>query len=332
MQYAKPDELISLHEADLRGEQFEQILRDHNIQIQCGSQLEHGLLLLHEMRRRHENPDNKAPWRNLAIDIQEGLGVLHLIQLVLRNASNPEFSKIVPHLSELNRGEVAQTKSAPVTDQAANKIFELTVALAVMEHGTEIKVEHPLRTGKDRNPDVIARMSDGLRWGFACKVSHGDPSQTLFDLIVKGLDQIEKCTDADTGIVVLSLKNKIPHQELLPTLEIDESGMPVLGSHEDHQQVVERMRDFATERFKIMLDELHPDAIWEEVRDKTGLPGVLVHVMAGVGIRTQLGVVPTPIGFLKLVRFEFGPIVVPTRFTKQCKAMFEHVNHGLRVL
>jgi hypothetical protein len=128
------------------------------------------------------------------------------------------------------------------------------------------------------------------------------------------------------------LKNKIPHKELLPTLEIDESGMPVLGSHEDHQQVVDRMHDFVTERFKIMAGELHPDAIWDEVRDKKGLPGVLVHVMTGVGIQTQFGVVPTPIGFLQLIKLELGPNAVPTRFTDECKAIIENVNHGLRVL
>jgi hypothetical protein len=110
------------------------------------------------------------------------------------------------------------------------------------------------------------------------------------------------------------------------------AGMPVLGSHEDRDQVVNRMREFVSTRFQTMIDDLGPDAIWEQVCDKKGLAGVLVHVMTGVSIRTQLGVVPAPIGFLRPIKLEFSPTAVPTRFTDECKAMLEMLNRGLRVL
>jgi hypothetical protein len=331
MQQADFSDLISIAEVEARADAFERVLREHEISIQCGSALEHGLLLLHEMRHRHENTSKQAASRTMSYDVQEAMGIFHFVQLVIRNAANREFFKLVSHLKQLNKGEVALTKRSRVTDQTSNKLFELAVALAVMEHGTELQIDEPVRSSGGTNPDVLARMADNLLWGFACKVSHGASSQTLFDLIIHGIEQIER-SPADKGIVIVSFKNKIPHEHLLPILEIDAAGMPVLGVHANLNQVVQLMRDFVVQSVETMVNEVGRGAIWEKIRSRKALPGVLVHVLAGVGIQTQLGVAPAPIGFFELVRFEYSQLIVPTRFDATTRGVLEDVNRGLRVL
>jgi hypothetical protein len=72
----------------------------------------------------------------------------------------------------------AQTTRNAVTDDAGNKVLELRVALACLRCGSELELDDPDGQSKGTNPDVISRMPDGRRWGFACKVVHSDRPQT----------------------------------------------------------------------------------------------------------------------------------------------------------
>jgi len=68
-----------------------------------------------------------------------------------------------------------------------------------------------VRSAGGKNPDVIAHL-DGVRWAFACKVMHSDSPKTFLDRVEEGIDQIDR-SDAAKGIVVISLKNLLPHEE-----------------------------------------------------------------------------------------------------------------------
>jgi hypothetical protein len=121
---------------------------------------------------------------------------------------------------------LAQTNIAlnvwnPITDGDANKIFELYIALIISRLTTSLELDHPKHSSGGTNPDVIAEL-DGKRWAFACKVMHSKKIKTFRDRVREGIDQIER-SDAERGIVVISLKNLIPHEafwEEMPKSEL----------------------------------------------------------------------------------------------------------------
>jgi hypothetical protein len=78
------------------------------------------------------------------------------------------------------------------------------------------------------NPDVIGEFK-GRQWGIACKVSHSENPLTFLERVRDGIDQIEKA-DVDHGIVIVNLKNLIPHDILWPAKLDKESGELTYGA------------------------------------------------------------------------------------------------------
>jgi hypothetical protein len=330
MEIARLNDFITFDQADKLADEFEAILKKYGVKIAVGSPLEWGMLLLHKMKDLHANPQNGLAWPSLGFDLQEAVGVLHMIELVTRRANHPEFGKLIPHITLLNKTEVAQTKKARLTDNESTKVLELVVALASLEKGHDIELDDPIKSSRGSNPDVMVRMLDGRLWGFACKVARGDAPKSMFDLIKGGIDQIER-SKAEVGIVILSLKDKLPHHALFPQLGTDPSGTPILGVHRDVNDIKNRLIGFVVEKFIKMERDVTRDAIWNEIRGKKSLPGVLVPVMVGVGISTDKGPAASTIGFLQLVPLEFSRLIIPTAFTWDVMVVLEDLNLGHRV-
>lgn len=140
---------------------------------------------------------------------------------LIRVGDHPNFSALAPHLQLLNTGEASQNRRAPVTDQDANKIFELLAACYAMQWSDTVELDHPVKSSGGRNPDVIAVLPEG-RLGIACKVLHSKAEQTIIDRLVDGLDQIDRGR-CDRGFVFISLKNVLDRDQYWPG-ERDEHG------------------------------------------------------------------------------------------------------------
>ena len=113
----------------------------------------------------------------------------------------------------LGDGNIALNVWNPPSDAQANKVFELYMALVVAPLSQDLELDHPVHSSGGKNPDVIAEL-DGVRWGFSCKVMHTDSTKTFVERVRGGIDQIQRSVAAkeiDCGVVVVSLKNLLPH-------------------------------------------------------------------------------------------------------------------------
>ena len=321
--------LMSFAEADRMADEFEAILAKHSVKIRCGSLLEEALLVLSELRHRHEQPANFSPWTGLGADLSKAVGIIRLVGLVLQRANHPEFSKMVPHLQSLNEGSFQQTTPAPATGRASDKIFELELGLAVLKSAVLVEMDDPSRSSGGENPDVIARMRDGKDWGFACKAVHGDAPKTLFQRLVEGVQQIEN-SRAEIGIVVLTLKNRLPPSELRGELAKDSSGTPLLLVSQNTGTLAQQLKLFVDRRVQSMVSEVGQEEISRIFRGRKALPGLLSPVTVGIVVRTAIGQVPSTFGFLQLLKLEHGILYLPSRFDRRVKQVISDLNEGFR--
>jgi len=311
--------------------QFEETLKCHKIEIKPGSPLEHSLLLLHKIQECFDSPSAAPPWPTFVPDIQEALGTIHLMRLVIRNADRPEFEQLVPHLRLLNEGVVVITKGASTTDDSSNKILELITALAALETGTDLHVDEPIHSSKGNNPDVLVKMNDGLLWGFACKVVGGDAPESLFDLIKSGADQIER-SPADTGIVHISFKNRFPHHLFIPVDPMSPPHDPDLLVHPDLGSIQIKMQRWVEDRFKQMREVKGREAILDIFLGRKALPGVLVSQMTVASVLHAGNPVLCLIGFFHLVQQEYFSFDAPTSFDPIKMQILNKLNRGFRVI
>lgn len=267
-------------------EEFEQLLRQLGIGVDEGSDLEHGcltLMSLAEAQKRVQADPSDDPFPNLREDMQEAVGVLHLVQSILHYSKHSEFSRLLPHLALLGKGAVAQTKKASPTDAASNKIFELRLALACLARGSDLELDDPEKSSDGTNPDVMCHLADGRRWGFACKVLHGDAPMTFFERMIEGIDQIER-SKSQVGLVVVSLKNKLPHHELIPQLPDGQ-----LGVFKDFTLAQKRLQIFFEERVRAMAAAVGEQSILDAFSGKKALPAVACPLEAVVGVKDPEG-------------------------------------------
>lgn len=149
--------------------------------------------------------DHRIEW-NKAVALGD------MLRKVLRAKDHPRFDRLWSHiLLLLGKTNIALNVWNPKEDQDANKIFELYMALVLAPLSPDLEPEDPKHSAAGKNPDVITQL-DGSRWAFACKVMHTDSAETFLQNVRKGVDQIQK-SNAEKGIVVISLKNQLTHDE-----------------------------------------------------------------------------------------------------------------------
>jgi hypothetical protein len=307
---------------------FEQVLLGRGIKIEPGSKLETACLLTMELREQQLDASRRVPSPALRDDLRHVVGLLQLVQLVLRQQAHSDFDRLIPHLRVLNDGSPTQNTQAPPEDQASNKLFELLLALSTMGIGKDIRLDDP-ESADGTNPDVLATMPDGRRWGFACKVIHGDAPMTLFERIVDGIDQIER-SEADVGLVVANFKNRLPHNELFPLMPPDPTtGEVLIGAHLHEGAVAGKLARFVEERTTAMADLVSQAEVIAAFRGKKALPALLVVVEAAAGVVTPRGPSPSMIGFLHLITFEAPGET--SRFTHTEELVLQSMNAALQL-
>lgn len=325
MKLEKFNKLIPLADADLTADKFEEILKSKGIIIANGSDLEHGCLILRKMRELHETQATDEQWKTLREDIQQALGCLQIINLVVKHEGHPSFSKLIPHLRKLSNGSVSQASPALICDQVSDKIFELLVGLVAMNISADVELDDPDSSSNGKNPDVLCRLSSGQTWAFACKVIKSEAPMTLFENLIKGIEQIET-SKADIGIVSVCFKNVLPHDEIFPVISAD---MPKVGCHRGHANISSVMSHCFQKRIDDMVNHVTKEEVWKELRCKKALPGILGVLATVAPIRTQYGPVPSTIAFLHTVKMEFSPLILKSMFDSSVEKTLASLNEGL---
>ena len=315
-------DLTSFADADRLVNDFERVLDRFGIRVGNGSPLEQHCLFLKEFVDQHNRPQP-----DYVLDpekLQAGVGMLDVIKKVLRRHDHPDFERLLPHLALLNDGSAVQNARTPVTDQTSNKLFELFVALAAMEHGRDMRIDDP-HASKGDNPDVLVTY-DGVRWALACKVIHSDRPETLFDRIVEGVNQIER-SEASVGIAMVSLKNRLPHDQLFPVVG-DDNGMPIVGVYPSLTHAQGAIQHEVNLRYRALRAAIDPTAIRDTFAGRKSLPGYLTVTQVGVGIRSTMGPVPSSVGLLGLNPLESLDDGSQTRFTNGIMRTLTAINLG----
>jgi hypothetical protein len=153
---------------------------------------------------RRENPDDLTkdvrPW------LRRVVGLADLVKKAERVLLHKDFNQLCPHFRLLlaRETEAVQSVESAVTDAASNKLFELLIALSVMQFSPAVMLDDPVQSD-GRNPDVIGLVR-GQRWGFGCKAMHSRKPKTYADAARRAIQQID-ASPAERGFVVISLKN-----------------------------------------------------------------------------------------------------------------------------
>lgn len=193
-------------------DQFERVLRArcsiHLVQgISINEAFRHLLDLISAFKREYE----ADPEHDFREELRIALGLADLAKKTVLVEEHPDFDQLCPHFALLlQEASLVQTVHSLV-DGTSNKIFELLIALSVMQFGTNVRVDHPERSVGD-NPDVLALVR-GATWGFACKAANTPNLSTYADRVAGAIDQIER-SPADHGMVVVSLKNLLAYDQM----------------------------------------------------------------------------------------------------------------------
>jgi hypothetical protein len=230
-------EIFTLSELQDLAFAFETLAKKKNATlIEAGSKFEAASLVMMEMLdtfRREIPHDSKRDHRD---DWRRALSLGDILRKVMAHQNHPLFDAIWPHLLLLlGDGEFAQNLFSPKEDQNPNKVFELYVALLILPLCSRMDLDDPEASSGGKNPDVIAEIN-GEKWAFACKAMHSPLTKSLLDRVRHGIEQIE-VTDAAKGVIVVSLKNVLNHEELWPVTQEPETGDYIYSCDPDRSRI-----------------------------------------------------------------------------------------------
>ena len=229
------DRYYTNDEARRLAEELKALLRGWGITVRPGSTLEDAILSIYEIDRCRETLEVDSSGDEVRRLFQDLMSVADVAHKLLRVRKHRDFEQLVPHLAKLNTGTPVLARKASYNDADSRKLLELTIASIAMDLGDNLSMDDP-DSSKGDNPDVIITIGS-RRWGFACKVPQTRSPKTLFDNMVKGVDQIEK-SEAEIGVVVLGLRDVIEREKYWP---IDDSGHALC--FKDPQDAVQQLRN-----------------------------------------------------------------------------------------
>lgn len=256
-------------EAEALFDQFEAVLQANRIAVRPGSNLEQALLLVRQLRyiREEDAPlpdltpaEEDAMWRRVC-------WLWGMAPKVVSATGHPDFRALVPHLKLVVESEFAQSVPG-FPDEGADKLFELVVALAILPHATNLRMD----TGNApaANPDLLFDFR-GVRWAIACKGLYSRQPRTYLEAVKKGAQQIER-SEAARGVVCVSLRNFIDQDQFLAR---NDRGLLAV-----RREAIRPMLEAEEARFKREIIEPVRADIGEDLRTRRNVEPSVLHVSA----------------------------------------------------
>jgi hypothetical protein len=301
-------------------DEFELALRKYQIEIEPNSKLEAVCLCITELGDSNRNPQLRNPSRDTRQLYIDTFGIWTFLTKIVRLHNKPDFTQFLPHLHLLNQGTVGQNKTLQNCEEESNKIFELLVALVLLDIGSDVVLDHPHKSKGD-NPDILVSLKD-QRWGFACKTVYGTSAQTFFDNIKKGVDQIENSKAAEIGCVIINFRNFIDHNLIWPVKQCLD-GTLRFGSveNENRDQIPLYLNGLVISKSESLAKEIGVQEVWNYFLGKKAVPGFLAYCQSAAGIENTSGVV-IPSSILKLN-------LSPFRDLQKYEPIFSEMNNAL---
>ena len=151
--------------------EFKAVLKRCGIDVRPDSQLGRACLAVMDSLSKHEQPEVRDPRADIRPALTYALGLWEFMKKIVRLQNHSDFKELIPHLHQMNDGGFLQNLKAGAkegTDQIPAKMFELLIAMAAMDVGKDLKLDHP-ENPKGDNPDVIVTIG-GVRWAFATRL------------------------------------------------------------------------------------------------------------------------------------------------------------------
>jgi hypothetical protein len=289
-QFTDGPEIFTLEEIVKSVFAFEDLIRQKQapLQLPPGSPIETAALAALEMLetfRRNVPHDTKRDHRNAW---RQAIALADILRKVLRVAGHPRFDQIWPHLLLLlGKSNIALNVWNPKEDQDANKVFELYMALVLAPLCSDLELEDPKHSASGKNPDVIASLN-GSRWAFACKVMHSPSPNAFIQRVREGIKQIQR-SNADKGVVVVSLKNLLPHDEYWTVKREVGIADLIYSATIDPAVVTGDLLAICAGYHGLVIHELlgGPAAFNDLFKDTKAVPAVLLHLCTTVGAMTS---------------------------------------------
>ena len=194
--------------------------------------------------------DERESWRR-----GFSLGDLALKLVAAHTAKPNELLKLKAHLSllakdaELSLFSFAQGRTAP--EQQNDFIAELHLGACCIQMMDDLVFDPPSgkKATKAKSPDIIGRFG-GRRWAIECKTLHPDRAgavqnpEAFLKRVLDARNQIKAAIAdgrADTGVVVMSMKNTVDPDSFLPSKTID--GEIYYGAHQSLLHALKNLSD-----------------------------------------------------------------------------------------
>jgi hypothetical protein len=298
-------DLLSFADAEDLVQQFRDLLARHGIKLCDDSDLGVACGAMTSILLKHWDSALRDPRADIREEFRDALAVHALVHNALGAAQHPDFAQLLDHFGELAKGGVRQNQWTNVLDRIAPKVFELLIALAAMNMGTGLELDHPTKSSRGTNPDVIVTI-DGQRWAFACKMLNtfapGAPAKVraYFDNILDGVRQINNAT-VDHGMVVVSMKNVIDHERAWPLRNAEafkHGAEPEYDSYHSAEEITDLLATESRALHQAMLDEVGEENVLALFKNGKARPVVVqyLHTVGAVTCRDRT--MATPLAFL----------------------------------
>jgi hypothetical protein len=304
-QLSQTGQVMTLQSLEGLVNDFEGVLKENEIPIKAGSDLEGACLTILEVLGKHQNLQRRDPMEDIRAVFTVVLGFWLFLTKIVRLRNHPNFKQFVPHLQLLNEGTIIQNTQIKVCEEATNKIFELLFALCMLDLGTDVVLDPP-NGAKGDNPDILVTL-DGLRWGFACKTIYGATGKSIFDNLKKGVDQIEK-SPAQVGCMVLNLRNFLDPQVYWPITNLTKykrgEQEPLFAAFEEPTESVKpRIDRIVEEKRRAVLCEIGKKPLLAIFEKKKAIPAFLGFAQTATAKKISTYMIPTSLTTLSVAYF-----------------------------
>lgn len=261
-----------------------------------------------ELLEKHKDPNLRDEWEDFRPVMRDVIGFNNFLSKIIPLLDSEYNETVIEHIKLLNTSSIPLTKMSKVTDQGANKLFELYVAGLCYPDFTAIELDSPINS-KGNNPDVIFQYNEE-KWGIACKMINSFKAKSIMDNIIKGIDQIEN-SPCDCGFVMINLKNVIDYDEIWP-LNNNEKYLkgeepPMYGTFLDFNVPARILNSYVFKMQELINEEYSIQEQRDLFKNKKAYPLAVSLFQGATGVIKDGSPIFTFIGFLSYNRFNIFP-------------------------